>query len=65
MTAPDQCCRNVKKLLPWRRPHVTQSGHQTVSRSGARLLDLNIGGLDYRLPKGKFSLEMLVELLGS
>src|SRR5262244_725222 len=27
MTAPDQCCSNVKKFLPRRRPHVTQSGH--------------------------------------
>ena len=26
MTAPDQCCRNVRKFLPGRRPHVTQSG---------------------------------------
>ena len=25
MTAPDQCCRNVKKFLPGRRPHVTLS----------------------------------------
>ena len=24
MTAPDQCCRNVRKFLPGRRPHVTQ-----------------------------------------
>jgi hypothetical protein len=28
MTAPDQCCRNVRKLLPGRRPHMTQSGRQ-------------------------------------
>ena len=27
VTAPDQCCRNVRKFLPWRRPHVTLSGH--------------------------------------
>src|SRR5262249_47079099 len=27
VTAPDQCCSNVKKFLPRRRPHVTQSGH--------------------------------------
>jgi hypothetical protein len=28
MTAPDQCCINVKKLLSIRRrPHMTQSGH--------------------------------------
>jgi hypothetical protein len=26
VTAPDQCCRNVKKFLPGRRPHVTRSG---------------------------------------
>ena len=25
VTAPDQCCRNVKKFLPGRRPHVTLS----------------------------------------
>ena len=24
MTAPDQCCKNVRKSLPGRRPHVTQ-----------------------------------------
>jgi hypothetical protein len=29
MTAPDQCCINVKKLLSIRRrPHMTQSGHE-------------------------------------
>src|SRR5215813_15546122 len=29
MTAPDQCCSNVKKLLSIRRrPHMTQSGHR-------------------------------------
>src|SRR5262247_921863 len=28
MTAPDQCCINVKKLLSIRRrPHMTQTGH--------------------------------------
>src|SRR5215471_13611412 len=27
MTAPDQCCRCVRKYLPRRRPHMTQSGH--------------------------------------
>jgi hypothetical protein len=27
VTAPDQCCRYVRKFLPGRRPHVTQSGH--------------------------------------
>jgi hypothetical protein len=25
VTAPDQCCKNVKKFLPGRRPHVTQT----------------------------------------
>jgi hypothetical protein len=30
MTAPDQCCKNVRKFLPRRRrPHMTQSGHRT------------------------------------
>ena len=28
VTAPDQCCRYVRKFLPRRRPHVTQSGHE-------------------------------------
>src|SRR5262249_11223691 len=28
MTAPDQCCSNVRKFLPRRRPHMTQSGHR-------------------------------------
>jgi hypothetical protein len=27
MTAPDQCCSCVRKFLPRRRPHMTQSGH--------------------------------------
>jgi hypothetical protein len=27
MTAPDQCCTSVRKFLPGRRPHMTQSGH--------------------------------------
>jgi transposase len=27
VTAPDQCCSYVRKFLPRRRPHVTQSGH--------------------------------------
>ncbi|MGA8322250.1 MAG: hypothetical protein WB774_15890, partial [Xanthobacteraceae bacterium] len=29
MTAPDQCCSNVRKFLPRRRPHMTHSGHRT------------------------------------
>ena len=28
MTAPDQSCSNVRKFLPRRRPHMTQSGHR-------------------------------------
>ena len=28
VTAPDQCCINVRKFLPWCRPHVTQSGRR-------------------------------------
>jgi transposase len=27
VTAPDQCCKNVRKFLPGRRPHVTQKRH--------------------------------------
>jgi hypothetical protein len=46
-TAPDQCCRNVRKFLPWRRPHVpsrprefhpeplTDSGRDTLASSGS------------------------------
>jgi hypothetical protein len=30
MTAPDQCCSNVRKFLPRRRPHMTQSGHERL-----------------------------------
>jgi hypothetical protein len=30
MTAPDQCCSNVLKVLAKRRPHMTQSGHTDV-----------------------------------
>src|SRR5262249_49025745 len=38
MTAPDQCCINVRKLLSIRRrPHMTHSGHSEAS------LDLPIG----------------------
>jgi len=33
MTAPDQCCINVRKFLPWRHPHVTQLGHAAVRRT--------------------------------
>ena len=33
MTAPDQCCKNVRKFLPRRRrPHMTQSGHAQPRR---------------------------------
>ena len=33
MTAPDQYCINVKKLLSIRRrPHMTQSGHRRARR---------------------------------
>jgi len=28
MTAPDQCCSSVRKFLPRRRPHMTQSRHR-------------------------------------
>src|SRR5205085_6856703 len=31
VTAPDQCCSYVRKFLPRRRPHVTQSGLRTPS----------------------------------
>src|SRR5262249_41614805 len=31
MTAPDQCCSCVRKFLPRRRPHMTQSGHRIVT----------------------------------
>src|ERR1700690_1828473 len=27
MTAPDQCCSNVRKFLPRRRPHMTHKRH--------------------------------------
>jgi len=30
VTAPDQYCNTVRKSLPRRRPHVTQSGHERV-----------------------------------
>jgi len=33
VTAPDQCCRNVKKLLQRRRPHVTKSRRRAVNVS--------------------------------
>jgi hypothetical protein len=33
VTAPDQYCSNVRKFLPWRRPHVTFAGEA----GGARL----------------------------
>ena len=33
MTAPDQCCSNVRKFLPRRRPHMTLSGHRSVASS--------------------------------
>jgi hypothetical protein len=36
MTAPDQCCRNVRKLLPGRRPHVTHSDNLQPSITALR-----------------------------
>src|SRR5262249_54904971 len=35
VTAPDQCCRYVRKFLPRRRPHVTHSGHGGRRGGGA------------------------------
>src|SRR6516165_3140675 len=32
VTAPDQCCRSVRKFLPRRRPHVTHSGHRLLAK---------------------------------
>jgi len=32
VTAPDQCCRNVRKFLPGRRPHVTQVAEVMLHR---------------------------------
>jgi hypothetical protein len=37
MTAPDQCCNNVRKFLPGRRPHMTQSGSRDGLQSPATL----------------------------
>jgi hypothetical protein len=37
MTAPDQCCINVKKLLSIRRrPHMTLSGYMSSRNSAAQ-----------------------------
>jgi ABC transporter substrate binding protein len=30
VTAPDQCCSNVRKFLPGRRPHVTLSAQSVA-----------------------------------
>src|SRR5262249_21142531 len=37
MTAPDQCCSSVRKFLPRRRPHMTQSGHDLLRRKSPLL----------------------------
>jgi hypothetical protein len=38
MTAPDQCCINVKRLLSIRRrPHMTQSRHAIGRNTAVRL----------------------------
>jgi hypothetical protein len=34
-TPPDQCCRNVRKFLPRRRPHASQSGGRAFRRNGS------------------------------
>ena len=31
VAAPDQCCSNVRKFLPWRRPHVTLTGSHVLA----------------------------------
>jgi hypothetical protein len=46
MTAPDQCCSYIRKFLPRRRPHVTQSGHRvgrwrSAGESVAEALSVN------------------------
>jgi hypothetical protein len=55
MTAPDQCCINVKKLLSMRRrPHMTQSGHWAgCARAGVGAMTLkepNASGSVRHLP---------------
>src|SRR5262245_14487977 len=41
MTAPDQCCKNVRKFLPRRRrPHMTQSEHERAAFAAMHSLDL-------------------------
>ena len=39
MTAPDQCCKNVRKFLPRRRrPHMTRTGHwRRMTKKGTRV----------------------------
>src|SRR6516165_10092105 len=37
VTAPDQCCRDVRKFLPRRRPHVTQSRHPRFTIAAVQL----------------------------
>src|SRR5215813_10438606 len=53
MTAPDQCCSSVRKFLPRRRPHMTQSGHANRiaawdSCSRSRALDLRSSPIQSR-----------------
>ena len=45
VTAPDQCCSNVKKFLPGRRPHVTRSGPRVFNAAQLQLhaLAFNLG----------------------
>src|SRR5262249_10590953 len=54
MTAPDQCCSSVRKFLPRRRPHMTQSGHANRiaawdSCPRSRAIDLRSSPIQSRL----------------
>src|SRR5262249_58598912 len=42
-----QCCRNVRKLLPTRRPHVTQSGHEALQFAAMQKAALHIDFLTF------------------
>ena len=56
MTAPDQCCRNVRKFLPRRRPRVTQGQRIAVPKPAISLFKA-VEELEASYAGRKFSLD--------
>jgi hypothetical protein len=56
VTAPDQCCRNVRKFLPRRRPRVTQGQRRAVPKPAISLFKA-VEELEASYAGRKFSLD--------